>query len=111
MIRIFAQYRRKKRHIVAIFAVHIIYSMAIYISRGEIMAVKSIKRDINDVSTWAYPNIPSGVTVLRKEDVTEAEIYGIYRDCINIQRSAYLRLIKEQGHELPPVDEKVLAAH
>jgi len=75
------------------------------------MAVKSIKRDINDVSTWAYPNIPSGVTVLRKEDVTEAEIYNIYRDCINIQRNAYLRLIKEQEHELPPVDEKVLAAH
>ena len=68
------------------------------ISRGEIiMTERHIKRDINDIGTWAYPNIKSGVTVVRKENVTENEIYDIYKDCIDIQRNAYICLIKRRG--------------
>ena len=61
------------------------------------MTKRLIKRDINDISTWAYPSIPSGVTVVRKTNVTEAEIYNIYRDCIEIQRNAYIRILKHQS--------------
>ena len=70
-----------------------------FVERGKIMTKKVMKKDIsninniNDNRTWVYPNIPSGVTVVRKEKVTEDEIYSIYKDCIDIQRNAYIRLI------------------
>ena len=64
------------------------------------MTKRLINRDINDRSTWAYPDIPSGVTVVRKTNVTKAEIYNIYIDCIEIQRNACLRILKQQNGDL-----------
>lgn len=65
------------------------------------MAEKAAERDINENRTWAYPDIQSGVTVIRKENVTENEIYAIYKDCIDIQRSAYIRLLNQQRKREP----------
>ena len=59
------------------------------------MTKQHTKRDINDKSTWAYPNIPSGVTIIRKENVTDDDIYKIYKECIEIQRNAYIRTLKQ----------------
>lgn len=74
-------------------------------SRGEIMTEqsakstksnKSVKRNIDDIRTWAYPGIPGGVTVIRKLNVSEEEIYDIYKNCIEIQRNAYIRALTQQ---------------
>ncbi|MCL2773899.1 MAG: hypothetical protein FWD71_11170 [Oscillospiraceae bacterium] len=75
------------------------------------MAKQLIKRDINDSRTWTYPNIPSGVTVIRKENVTENEIYEIYKDCIDIQRNAYLRLMQKQEDKSSVKEAEVLSAY
>ncbi|MCL1859883.1 MAG: hypothetical protein FWF92_11710 [Oscillospiraceae bacterium] len=64
------------------------------------MTKKYIKPDINNINTWAYPNIPSGVTVIRKEAITENEIYKIYKDCIEIQRYAYISLLKTNKNRI-----------
>jgi len=61
------------------------------------MTEKTGKRDIKDSGTWAYPDIPGGVTVIRKENITENEIYNIYKDCIEIQRNACIRLLKHKN--------------
>ena len=58
------------------------------------MTEKFIKGDINDKNTWAYPTIPKGITIIRKENIIENEIYNIYKDCIDIQRNAYIRQLK-----------------
>ena len=47
--------------------------------------------NINDRITWMYPDILSGITIIRKENVTQKEIYEIYKYCINIQREALIR--------------------
>ena len=59
------------------------------------MTKQQTKRNINDKSTWAYPNISNGVTIIRKENVTDDEIYEIYKECIEIQRNAYVRTLKQ----------------
>ena len=68
------------------------------------MTEQFVKRDINARSTWAYPDIPRGVTVVRKESVTEKEIYAIYKECIEIQRDAYIRAINQKLEEISNIE-------
>jgi ssDNA-specific exonuclease RecJ len=59
----------------------------------------NIKRNIDDKSTWAYPDIPSGITIIRKirkkHETDEVNVYKIYKECIEIQRAACIRKQKE----------------
>lgn len=74
---------------------------AFKVKRGDVVTKQAVKRDVNDSGTWAYPNIPSGVTVIRKENVTDDEIYGIYKECIEIQRDACIRMLNRRGNKSP----------
>ena len=70
------------------------------------MTKQAMEKNINDRNAWAYPNMPNGVTVVRKENVTEAEIYDIYKYCIEIQRNAYKRTVNQQICKSSPRKEE-----
>ena len=59
-----------------------------------------LKTDINNRDTWTYPNMLSGITIVRKENVTEEEIYRIYKYCIEIQQKSQINKIKEDKYNL-----------
>ena len=62
------------------------------------MKNKYLKKDINNQDTWAYPNMSSGVTIIRKGNVSEEEIYEIYKYCIEVQQKAQIKKIKEDKY-------------